>query len=298
MKTSIKIFLAALVFVACGGKKKTKDGIEYIINKDTEGNNIQFGDYIIFQFQVYNHKDSLLQSSYEQGMPAATKVDSSKANVRLNEVFTFVSLGDSLTVFESVDSILAKRPEAQAMPGVQKGTSLKYVFKILHVFPTAEESKFKEKYGEYQKAYYEKQQKKQEEEAQLGMQAEPKKIEDFVKKNPDYQKMPEGYYILKTTKTNGQQAKAGDKVKVNYTGTLLDGKTFDSSVGREPFEFELGKGMVIAGWDLGIAQLKVGEKAKLFIPSQLAYGPRQAGPEIKPFTPLLFEVELLEIVKK
>jgi peptidylprolyl isomerase len=83
---------------------------------------------------------------------------------------------------------------------------------------------------------------------------------------------------------------------VHYTGRLLDGTKFDSSLDRnEPIEFKLGQGMVIKGWDEGIALLKVGGKALLIIPSNLAYGSRGAGGVIPPFSPLTFEVELVSV---
>jgi len=97
----------------------------------------------------------------------------------------------------------------------------------------------------------------------------------------------------------GVEAKAGDKVKVHYTGTLTDGTEFDSSRKRNvPFEFTLGKGMVIKGWDQGVAGMKVGGKRKLTIPGSLAYGPRGGGGgKIPPNATLLFDVELVEIEK-
>lgn len=94
----------------------------------------------------------------------------------------------------------------------------------------------------------------------------------------------------------GAEAKKGNKVKVHYTGTLVNGKKFDSSKDRdEPFEFQLGAGQVIAGWDQGVAGMKVGGKRMLRIPPQLGYGERGAGRDIGPNQVLLFEVELLGV---
>jgi len=81
---------------------------------------------------------------------------------------------------------------------------------------------------------------------------------------------------------------------VHYTGKLVNGKVFDSSVQRGvPFEFTLGRGMVIHGWDEGIALMKVGEKGTLVIPSALGYGARGAGAAIPPNSVLIFDVELV-----
>ena len=92
----------------------------------------------------------------------------------------------------------------------------------------------------------------------------------------------------------GVEARPGQKAKVHYTGWLANGQKFDSSLDRnDPFEFTLGAGMVIKGWDEGVAGMKVGGKRKLFIPAGLGYGARGAGGVIPPNSELIFEVELL-----
>jgi FKBP-type peptidyl-prolyl cis-trans isomerase FkpA len=105
-----------------------------------------------------------------------------------------------------------------------------------------------------------------------------------------------GLYYIEKAKGTGVQATPGKKVKVHYTGTLLNGTKFDSSRDRkEPFEFTLGKGQVIPGWDEGIAMMKKGGKAILIVPSSIGYGERDMG-QIPPYSTLVFDVELIDVL--
>jgi FKBP-type peptidyl-prolyl cis-trans isomerase FkpA len=102
--------------------------------------------------------------------------------------------------------------------------------------------------------------------------------------------------IEKITSGNGPAPKKGQTVTVHYTGWFTDGGKFDSSVDRkDPFQFVLGAGQVIAGWDIGVASMKVGDKVKLTIPPELAYGRAGYPGAIPPNSTLIFDVELLGI---
>ena len=111
------------------------------------------------------------------------------------------------------------------------------------------------------------------------------------------QKLENGLLIEDIVVGVGNEAKDHNKVVVNYTGTLVNGSVFDSSLkpGRDPFTFTLGVGSVIKGWDQGVKGMKVGGKRKLVIPPELGYGDKGAGNVIPPNTTLYFEVELLEV---
>lgn len=106
----------------------------------------------------------------------------------------------------------------------------------------------------------------------------------------------QGMKVQVLAQGSGSAAKTNDSVTVNYVGTLADGTKFDSSVDRNaPFTFPIGQERVIKGWDLGVVGMKVGEKRKLIIPPDLAYGPNGFPPVIPQNATLTFEVELLKI---
>lgn len=124
-------------------------------------------------------------------------------------------------------------------------------------------------------------------------------VDKYKAKYPDAQFFESGLIKVIDQEGTGDASVEGDTVKVHYTGMLEDGSVFDSSVKRnEPFDLELGTGMVIPGWEIGIKGMKAGEKAKLIIPFYLAYGERGYPPVIPPKSTLEFDVELISIKKK
>ncbi|MFB0938434.1 MAG: FKBP-type peptidyl-prolyl cis-trans isomerase [Urechidicola sp.] len=145
--------------------------------------------------------------------------------------------------------------------------------------------------------------KKQQEEAAKKAEAQFGEIkkagEKFIEENKskeNVQVTDSGLQYIVLKQGSGEKPKLTDRVKVHYHGTIEDGTVFDSSVDRgKPSEF--GVGQVIKGWIEGLQLMGVGSKYKFFIPQELAYGAQSKGGVIKPFSPLVFEVELLEIIK-
>jgi FKBP-type peptidyl-prolyl cis-trans isomerase len=150
------------------------------------------------------------------------------------------------------------------------------------------------------KAEYEKEQseiqKSEQMKADSLKNAEAGLLEKYLKDNNiNVKPQPDGLYYIPVLAGSGPKAEAGKTVKVHYTGKLLNGKVFDSSVERKnPIEFMLGRGQVIKGWDEGIAMMNQGGKATLIIPSAIGYSDRDMG-VIPPYSTLVFDVELVEV---
>jgi len=151
-------------------------------------------------------------------------------------------------------------------------------------------------YGLMKKADFEK--AKAEYEAQMVERKGQEKIEieEYLEKNKDLKQTPIGIYVKNVKKGSGDKVEPLQTVKVHYTGRFVDGTVFDSSVERgEPFTFTVGAGQVIPGWDAAVSDMRVGDKVTVLIPSELAYGEGRQG--IPPYSPLVFDIELLEIEK-
>jgi FKBP-type peptidyl-prolyl cis-trans isomerase len=117
----------------------------------------------------------------------------------------------------------------------------------------------------------------------------------MVASNKPGKRVVNGVTLIDKVIGKGTEATSGKRCKMHYTGTLQNGKVFDSSIGKRPFSFKLGRGEVIQGWDIGVKGMRCGGQRKLLIPAPLGYGRQGAPPVIPPNAPLTFEVQLLEV---
>lgn len=276
---ALVLCLGSMAFAQTIKYKKSDKGVRYSIVKANKGDRIKIDDIVFLQIQYSTEKDSSMFNSWTMGGPLTLKVTKPTFKGDLMDALTLLTANDSAALLFNADSMFAKTFNMPRPEFVKPGSDLKFKVKIQRV--TTEE---------VLKADEIKLQKEKDMEEKVAID---KYIAD---KGLTVQTSSTGLKYIISTPGTGAQAEAGKSVKVHYTGRLLDGTKFDSSLDRnEPIEFTLGKGMVIPGWDEGIALLKEGGKALLIIPSNLAYGSRGAGGVIPPFAPLTFEVELVSV---
>lgn len=283
--------LASVTFMSCGpkspfpGYKATENGLYYKQIVAGNGPQLQMGDYFKVRLAYYLG-DSLLFTTNDLPEAAYDQVRESVFKGDLYEGFRLMHVGDSMSFMINSDSIFRKQFRVPIIPDfVKPDVFLRWEVVVDEVYTQEEFTKIQEAIAQ-----------KQMEAAAAKQQAADDEFQAYLEANGIKAQPTENGLVYVCTK-KGKGPKPGYKqmVKVHYTGRLLDGTVFDSSVERgEPIEFQLGVGQVIPGWDEGIALMSKGEKGILYIPSKLAYGPRQAGELITPYSNLIFDVELVD----
>ena len=259
----------------------TPGGLEYKIITQGKGTYTpKAGDYSEMTV-IFKIGDSLLinTASMNDNKPVPNMFQEPRFRGDLSEGLLLLKEGDSAVFRVSLDTLaLSGQPTP---PFAKPGDYATWEVKMVSV-------KSKEAMEKEQSAAQEKQ-----------AQADEKLIQEYIAKNNlKATRTASGLYCVVREAGAGASPVVGNKVTVNYTGKLLDGTKFDSNVDPafghvSPFEFELGKGRVIKGWDEGVALMKEGEKVTLLIPSGLAYGQRSPNPNIPANAVMVFDIDLV-----
>ena len=292
--------LASLGLASCnGGFKQGDGGMLYDIHVDKGGPTIQPGDFISVDLRAKTDADSVLFSTYESGHPVQTMMPKPQFK---GDIFTGIEKlaeGDSATIKVSADS-MAKR--GQQRPQGFKGKYYVYEIKVEKVISkgSLSDQVFQGRVQDFVKV-----------QAAALKKLEPEQIQKYIadnKLNVTQTKDSLDYVII--TPGSGPNVAPGDTAVVNYTGRMLNGKVFDTSIKDDaikgkmqvdpyrqykPIHIPIGQKRVIPGWDEGLQLLNKGAKAKFIIPSSLAYGERGVS-IIGPYTPLEFDLEVVDII--
>ena len=262
------------------GYKTTETGLMYKFHKKGDGEvSPKEGDFLDL-IMVYGTGDSTLFDSRTLPTQQTMHVPMT-ASVFQGDIYeglAMMKVGDSATFVMVSDSVWTKLFRMPSTPPGMDSVDYLYFNIVLNEILSEEEM-----------------QSRKEEEVRVAREEEETEMNDYLRENyPDAIPSRTGLYYHRIQIGKGDQPIPGSIVKVHYTGYLLDGTKFDSSVDRgEPYEFPLGQGQVIKGWDEGISYMRKGETGVLIIPSSLGYGDRGSR-TIPPFSSLVFEVELVD----
>lgn len=270
--------------------KKTETGLEYaILRHSDKDRKIEPNDFVFLNLSYAlerNGKDSLIFESTNATSNGLMTLQIKEPQYpgSIIEGLSMLSLNDSARFVTSADSFFLKTVRVKSLPPfVRNGEKVYFNVGVSEILSEQEMEKKKEE----MQVKYEIEMKTLTENQVLDIKQYMINLGHESALNED------GIFIVSTQAGEGEMPKQGANVLVHYTGKLLNGNVFDSSVERgQPFSFKLGTGQVIKGWDVGIAKLKPGEKAILGIPSSMAYGARSMG-AIPANSPLIFEVELI-----
>ena len=302
---SLGLVLAVLAS-ACQQFNKGEGGLQYNIVKDNGQPKAQPGDLLSVNLTVSTDRDSLLSSTYKIGLPQIVNIapDSMPGLYPgdYNSMFKMLGEGDSAVFKLDLDTMAAKT--MQPKPDF----SDKYVIFNVKVNKHFQKGELTDSalYAEVN-TYFDA-------EIEKLKTSEEGKITSYIEKNSlEPLKTASGLQYVIIEEGTGEKPVAGDTVQVNYTGSLAaTGDVFDTSIKEiaeqnnifnpmrpyEPAKFAIGVRQVIPGWDEGLLLLPKGTKAKLIIPSELGYGERGDGRGvIPPFAPLVFDIELIDILK-
>lgn len=299
----LSVLVATGSIISCGNKatgefpgyKKVEKGlfVKYLA-ENKGGRVIKQGDIVTLSMSYKTSTDSVLFESSTTGQPVQLRADTGQYEGDVIGAFIGMKEGDSASLMVDAESFFLNTARMPELPDyIDSASYLTFTVGLQKV----------ESLEELQAAQAAK-------DAERSV-AETADLQKYLADNGiEATPSESGLIYISKTKGTGKQATAGKTVKVNYEGRLLDGTYFDTSVEEvakaqgihnpqrpyNPFEFTLGQGQVIQGWDEGIALMKEGEKATLIIPSKIAYGanPRPGG-VIKPYSTLIFEVELIEV---
>lgn len=300
-KSLIVLSIAALAFTGCKQFKKGEGDMMYKIHTDKTTPKINEGDFVSVWAIQKTEDDSVIYSSYDYDRPSFLALQKPAFQGDLYTAIGMLSEGDSATFKISLDSLTQKAGAPK--PANIKGKYMVYTLKVEKVIPKGKNTDqvFQAKIEEFFKA-----------ETDKAKKSESARIAAFIKKEdlkPTVTASGLNYVITKESK--GPLAKPGDTVEVNYSGKFLGGKVFDTSdeavakkanihmQGRpyQPIKIPVGVGSgIITGWEEALLLLPQGTKATLILPSKLAYGEQGSQPAIPPFTPLVFDVEIVKVI--
>ena len=272
------------------GYQKNQNGLYYQFFTQNEGEKPQVGDLLEVNVCCMINDTTPLIPATQNMM----KLQDPAFAGDINEGLAMMHKGDSASFIVNIDSTFKHLFGQPTLPAEFKSTDvMRFEVKLNDFYP---EKVYAQKFAnDVKNRNAERAAKLQNDYPDETAKAAKEMANYLAKNNIVAEPTESGLIYVVTEPGNGEKPEVGKPVTMHYTGKLLDGTVFDSSVERnEPFQFVLGVGQVIPGWDEGVQLMSKGEKGVLYIPYYLGYGERQAGDKIVPYSNLMFEVELID----
>ena len=305
--TKMLIGLLLVLCLACDkSERETPSGLKYKLVKEGTGVPIKVGDVIMFNFVFKDSKDSVWRTTYEADFPPSMVMPDTaglKQQDGLTQMLRELTPGDSVVVNIPIKDFFKDIARQPMPPEFDSTLIFTYQIKI-------EDAMSRDSFMVYQQNFFMKKEKEQRVKDSVAIEAY------LAKNNIKAQKTESGLWYVITQPGKGENGKPGQITKVAYTGYTFDGQYFDTSdkaVAMEkglynpqreqfapyaPYEVIIDKSNVIKGWHEALKVLNKGAKATIFVPSALAYGPQRKSEIIKENTPLIFEIEIVELTDK
>jgi FKBP-type peptidyl-prolyl cis-trans isomerase FkpA len=287
--------LLALTLGACGNVdfKKTKGGMPYKVFAGKGGQKLDSGDIAKVHIIQKIH-DSVTFDSYKSGAPQYIPVMPNGNPYDFTEVLPTLKVGDSMYAVQVMDTFIARNPQ-MIPPQFKKGDKIETSVKVIGAFKNPDAAQ-KDQMTERNQAF------DKDTMVQNQLVKDDAAIKAYLQSNNiSAQKAGKGTYVQILDEGTGAPVQEGKYVSLKYTGATFEGKVFDTNADAskghtEPLIFQVGSQGMIRGFDEGLRQLREGSRAKLYIPSMLAYGPQPPpSSDIKPFENLVFDIEVLKV---
>mgnify|MGYP001333478196 FL=1 len=288
-----KIYYITILFFtifSCVDREKVLDnGVELKYFKNGSGQEIEDGQIVMINLQYFDYDGNELLNKVGNDPVVLQKDSSWESSGIIYNVIDNLVKGDSVFFQLTTEQFFKNAPQSVEVPDSVKNKMISFYCGIQDVMSQNE-------FEDFQRIQYEKMQQEMEQQSNDQLSIDLELIDNYLKENNITAKSADsGLRYVITKMGSGENAAPGDNVTVHYTGMLLNGEKFDSSLDRnQPFSFQLGQGMVIRGWDEGITYFNKGSEGTLYIPSTLGYGASGAGGVIPPNAVLIFEIQVLD----
>ncbi len=289
----LAIVYCSVLFSCSSGLKRTASGFEYQIFPSAKpGDSIKKRDVV--KIQLYQYADDTLLTSTVGKMPQYVEINNELREFDYTELLSQMRVNDSAVCFFEVKDIMKRAGKDAKVPKMlENRKQVKVHFRIMAKFSSEAEAMFDQEKTQNSLVGLTGMDEK------TGLSNASKSFDSLIRSLPAAPvKLEEGVYVSITEKGAGSKIQKGQPVAVIYKGMLINGKIFEEKTKEDPFVIHAGIGEASRGFDIAVASLSIGDKARVYVPASLAYGAQRVGDYIPAFSNLIFDMEIAELNSK